>query len=90
MCESPSATCSSSIRTGHCRCSLSTGCDWRPSSDETPEQAIGKLINYLPIFGFKGGAMTELDGLRRPRLGYGRSRCHRAREAVELAPCWSR
>ena len=27
---------------------------------ETPEQAIGKLINYLPIFGFKGGAMTEL------------------------------
>jgi len=29
--------------------------------DETPEQAIGKLINYLPIFGFKGGAMTELE-----------------------------
>ncbi|HEU5142384.1 MAG TPA: GIY-YIG nuclease family protein [Solirubrobacterales bacterium] len=27
---------------------------------ETPEQAIGKLIDYLPIFGFKGGAMTEL------------------------------
>jgi hypothetical protein len=30
-------------------------------SDETPEQAIGKLINYLPIFGFQGGAMTELE-----------------------------
>ena len=30
-------------------------------SNETPEQAIGRLINYLPIFGFKGGAMTELD-----------------------------
>lgn len=30
-------------------------------SGETPEQAIGKLINYLPIFGFKGGAMTELE-----------------------------
>jgi len=30
-------------------------------SDETPEQAIGKLINYLPIFGFKGGTMTELE-----------------------------
>jgi len=30
-------------------------------SDETPEQTIGKLINYLPIFGFRGGAMTELD-----------------------------
>jgi len=30
-------------------------------SHETPEQAIGKLINYLPIFGFKGGAMTELE-----------------------------
>ncbi|HET7054214.1 MAG TPA: GIY-YIG nuclease family protein [Solirubrobacterales bacterium] len=28
--------------------------------DETAEQAIGKLINYLPIFGFKGGTMTEL------------------------------
>ena len=30
-------------------------------SNETPEQAIGKLINYLPIFGFKGGTMTELE-----------------------------
>ncbi|HEX8121860.1 MAG TPA: GIY-YIG nuclease family protein [Solirubrobacteraceae bacterium] len=30
-------------------------------SKETPEQAIGRLLNYLPIFGFKGGAMTELD-----------------------------
>jgi hypothetical protein len=29
--------------------------------DETPEQAIGRLLNYLPIFGFKGGAMTPLD-----------------------------
>ena len=28
---------------------------------ETPEQAIGKLLNYLPIFGFSGGTMTELD-----------------------------
>lgn len=28
---------------------------------ETPEEAIGRLLNYLPIFGFKGGAMTELD-----------------------------
>jgi T5orf172 domain len=30
-------------------------------SAETPEQAIGKLLNYLPIFGFSGGSMTELD-----------------------------
>ena len=29
--------------------------------DETPEQAIGKLLNYLPIFGFKGGAMSPLE-----------------------------
>jgi hypothetical protein len=29
--------------------------------DETPEQAIGKLIDYLPIFGFKGGAMSPLS-----------------------------
>jgi hypothetical protein len=29
--------------------------------DEAPAEAIGKLINYLPIFGFKGGAMTELE-----------------------------
>lgn len=28
---------------------------------ETAEQAIGKLINYLPIFGFKGGAMSPLE-----------------------------
>jgi hypothetical protein len=30
-------------------------------SAETPEQAIGKLINYLPIFGFKGGGMGQLN-----------------------------
>lgn len=30
-------------------------------SNEAPEQAIGRLLNYLPIFGFKGGAMTRLD-----------------------------
>lgn len=30
-------------------------------SNEIPEQAIGRLLNYLPIFGFKGGAMTELE-----------------------------
>jgi len=30
-------------------------------SAETPEQAIGKLLNYLPIFGFSGGSMTQLD-----------------------------
>lgn len=29
--------------------------------DTTPAQAIGELINYLPIFGFTGGAMTRLD-----------------------------
>lgn len=28
---------------------------------ETQEQAIGKLLNYLPIFGFAGGSMTALD-----------------------------
>lgn len=31
------------------------------TSDTTPAQAIGELINYLPIFGFTGGAMTQLD-----------------------------
>jgi T5orf172 domain-containing protein len=30
-------------------------------SAQTPEQAIGKLLNYLPIFGFTGGAMSQLD-----------------------------
>ncbi len=30
-------------------------------SAETPEQAIGALLNYLPIFGFSGGSMTQLD-----------------------------
>ncbi len=28
---------------------------------ETPEQAIGALLNYLPIFGFSGGSMIPLD-----------------------------
>jgi len=27
----------------------------------TAEQAIGKLLNYLPIFGFSGGSMAQLD-----------------------------
>lgn len=31
------------------------------TGDTTPSQAIGELINYLPIFGFTGGAMTRLD-----------------------------
>lgn len=30
-------------------------------SGETPAEAIGKLLNYLPIFGFAGGSMLELD-----------------------------
>jgi len=29
--------------------------------DTTPQEAIGELINYLPIFAFAGGMMTELD-----------------------------
>ncbi|MEZ5059896.1 MAG: hypothetical protein R2700_00005, partial [Solirubrobacterales bacterium] len=28
---------------------------------ETPEQTLGRLVNYLPIYGFTGGTMTELD-----------------------------
>lgn len=31
------------------------------TGDTTPAQAIGELINYLPIFGFTGGAMIQLD-----------------------------
>jgi len=31
------------------------------TGDTTPTAAIGELINYLPIFGFTGGAMTQLD-----------------------------
>lgn len=30
-------------------------------SGETPREAIGKLLNYLPIFGFAGGSMVKLD-----------------------------
>jgi hypothetical protein len=29
--------------------------------DSTPQEAIEELLNYLPIFAFAGGAMTELD-----------------------------
>ncbi len=29
--------------------------------DTTPQEAIGDLLNYLPIFAFAGGMMTELD-----------------------------
>jgi hypothetical protein len=30
-------------------------------SEETPLEAIGKLLDYLPIFGFSGGSMLLLD-----------------------------
>ena len=29
--------------------------------DTTPQEAIGQLLNYLPIFAFSGGTMTPLD-----------------------------
>jgi hypothetical protein len=29
--------------------------------DSTPAEAIGQLLNYLPIFAFAGGAMRQLD-----------------------------
>ncbi len=31
------------------------------TSEVTPSEAIGQLINYLPIYGFAGGQMTQLD-----------------------------
>lgn len=31
------------------------------TGDTTPQQAIGDLINYLPIFQFSGGTMRQLD-----------------------------
>lgn len=31
------------------------------TGDVTPQQAIGDLMNYLPIFQFAGGAMLQLD-----------------------------
>jgi hypothetical protein len=30
-------------------------------NESTPAEAIGQLLNYLPIFGFAGGQMTQLD-----------------------------
>ncbi len=31
------------------------------TGEMTPAEAIGQLINYLPIYGFAGGQMTQLD-----------------------------
>lgn len=31
------------------------------ADDATPSEAIGQLLNYLPIYGFAGGVMTQLD-----------------------------
>jgi len=31
------------------------------TGDTSPSEAIGQLLNYLPIYGFVGGAMTQLD-----------------------------
>ncbi len=33
------------------------------TGDTTPQQAIGELMNYLPIFQFSGGAMLQLDAV---------------------------
>ena len=33
----------------------------RLDGEVTPAEAIGQLLNYLPIFQFAGGVMTELD-----------------------------
>ena len=61
MCASPPATCSSSTPTGRWRCWLSTGPGLPLRAARRRRQAIGKLLNYLPIFGFAGGSMLELD-----------------------------
>lgn len=31
------------------------------NGETTPSEAIGELLNYLPIFGFSGGTMLQLD-----------------------------
>ncbi len=31
------------------------------SGEATPSEVIGQLLNYLPIYGFAGGAMSQLD-----------------------------
>lgn len=31
------------------------------TGEMTPSEAIGQLLNYLPIYGFAGGVMTQLD-----------------------------
>jgi hypothetical protein len=31
------------------------------TGDQTPSQAVGQLLDYLPIYGFSGGAMLKLD-----------------------------
>ena len=31
------------------------------TGETTPERRIGQLLNYLPIYAFSGGAMTQLD-----------------------------
>jgi hypothetical protein len=33
------------------------------AGDVTPREAVGDLIDYLPIYQFSGGAMTQLDAL---------------------------
>ena len=53
--------------------------------DTTPSEVIGELLNYLPIYAFAGGAMTQLDADGRPRLGNRRHRRNGPGPAVELA-----
>ncbi len=31
------------------------------NGEQTPSEAIGQLLNYLPIYAFAGGSMTQLD-----------------------------
>ena len=56
-----------------------------PTATRRPSAGDRAALNYLPIFGFSGGAMPELDARRRARLGDRRHRRDRAGAAVELA-----
>jgi hypothetical protein len=37
------------------------GLRFASSGETTPSEAIGELLNYLPIYGFAGGMMSQLD-----------------------------
>ena len=59
------------------------------TGDMTPKEAIGQLLNYLPIFAFSGGTMTAARRLRRYSTGRRPASARPPWRSGGTRRCWS-